>query len=94
MVFYGYLGKSDAFDKAVADFSIAYADQINTKAQADALDAMSKDRNITVASMPAAEIQKMRDLNREGIWKSMKNDPQRGAIVKLLEEDVANYFKK
>ena len=23
----GYLGKSDAFDKAVADFSIAYADQ-------------------------------------------------------------------
>ncbi len=23
----GYLGKSDAFDKAVAEFSIAYADQ-------------------------------------------------------------------
>jgi len=23
----GYLGKSDAFDKAIADFSIAYADQ-------------------------------------------------------------------
>jgi hypothetical protein len=23
----GYLGKSDAFDQAVADFSIAYADQ-------------------------------------------------------------------
>jgi hypothetical protein len=54
---------------------------------------MRKDRSITVANMPAAEIQKMKTLNREGIWKTMKNDPQRGAIVKLLEEDVANYYK-
>ena len=82
----------EVVNKAGKD-AIAYADEINTKAQADALDAMSKDRSITVASMPAAEIQKMKNLNREGIWKSMKNDPQRGAIVKLLEEDVANYFK-
>lgn len=74
--------------------SLVYADELNTKAQIDALEAMRKDSSITVANMPAAEIQKMRDLNREGIWKSMKNDPQRSAIVKLLEEDVANYYKK
>ena len=73
--------------------SLVYADELNTKAQIDALEAMRKDSSITVATMPAAEIQKMRDLNREGIWKSMKNDPQRSAIVKLLEEDVATYFK-
>lgn len=73
--------------------SLIYADELNTKAQIDALEAMRKDRNITVANMPAAEIQKMRDLNREGIWKSMKSDPQRSAIVQLLEQDVANYFK-
>ena len=79
-------------DKAGKD-AITYADEINTKAQADALAAMRKDSGISVADMPAAEIRKMKALNREGIWKSMKNDPQRGAIVKLLEEDIASYFK-
>ena len=73
--------------------AITYADEINTKAQADALAAMRKEGSITVSDMPAAEIRKMRDLNREGVWKSMKNDPQRSAIVKLLEEDIADYFK-
>jgi C4-dicarboxylate-binding protein DctP len=71
--------------------SLVYADELNTKAQVDALEAMRKDASITVADMPAAEIEKMKVLNREGVWKSMKNDPQRGAIVKLLEEDIANF---
>ena len=83
----------DAVGKAGRD-SILYADEIMTKAQADAVAAMRKDSNIVVADMPSAEIEKMRALNREGVWKAMKSDPQRSAIVGLLEDDIAAYYKK
>ena len=72
--------------------TIVFADDAYTKSQNSSLEAMRK--VITVTNMPAAEIQKMKDLARKGVWERMKADPQRGPIVKLLEEDVARYNKK
>lgn len=72
--------------------TIAFADGVYTKAQQDGLDAMRK--VITVSDMPAAELQKMKDAVNKGVWERMKADPQRGPIVKLLEEDVARFNKK
>lgn len=72
--------------------TIAFADSVYTKAQQDGLNAMRK--AITVTDMPAAELQKMKDAVRKGVWERMKADPQRGPIVKLLEEDVARFNKK
>ncbi|MBI2318496.1 MAG: TRAP transporter substrate-binding protein [Betaproteobacteria bacterium] len=71
--------------------TIVFGDEANTKAQVEGLEGLKKDAIVT--RMPEAEIQKMKDLNRAGIWKKMRDDPQRGAIVKLLEEDIATYFK-
>jgi len=71
--------------------TIAFADVAYTKSQADSLEAMRK--AVTVTNMPAAELQKMRDLTRKGVWERMKADPQKGPIVKLLEEDVARFNK-
>lgn len=72
--------------------TIAFADAAWTNAQNSSLEAARK--AITVTNMPAAELQKMKDLARKGVWERMKNDPQRGPIVKLLEEDVARFNKK
>ncbi len=72
--------------------TIAFGDDANTKAQNEGLDALKK--YATTSRMPEAEIKKMKDLNYQGIWKKLRNDPQRGPMVKLLEEDIANYFKK
>jgi len=72
--------------------TIAFADVAYTKSQADSLEAMRK--AITVTNMPPAEIQKMRDLARKGVWARMKADPQKGPMVKILEEDVARFNKK
>ena len=44
--------------------------------------------------MPPTELQKMKDLVRKGVWERMKNDPQKGPMVKLLQEDLARYNKK
>ena len=35
----------------------------------------------------------MKDLAQKGVWERMKQDAQRGPIVKLLEEDVARFGK-
>lgn len=72
--------------------TIKFADAAYTKSQADSLNAMRK--AITVTDMPAAEIQKMKDLTTKGIWARMKADPEKGPYVKLLEEDVARFNKK
>ena len=80
-----------AVTKAGKD-TIAFADVAYTKSQADSLEAMRK--AITVTNMPPAEIQKMRDLARKGVWARMKADPQKGPMVKILEEDVARFNRK
>ena len=72
--------------------TIAFADAAYTKAQNSSLEAMRK--TITVTNMPPAEIQKMKDLALKGVWQRMKNDPQKGPIAKLLEEDVARFNKQ
>jgi len=72
--------------------TIVFADGAYTKSQDSSLEAMRK--AITVTNMPAAEIQKMKDLARKGVWERMKADPQRGPMVKLLEEDVARFTKR
>ena len=47
----GYMGKNDSFDKAIADFSMAYADQterdyeaLKKAVRAGKLDAVSEER--------------------------------------------------
>ncbi len=72
--------------------TVVFADDAFTKTQNSSLEALRK--AITVANLPAAELLKMKDLARKGVWERMKNDPQRGPMVKLLEEDVARYNKK
>jgi tripartite ATP-independent transporter DctP family solute receptor len=80
----------DVVTKAGKD-TIVWADVAYTVSQNSSLEAMKK--AITVTTMPAAELQKMKDLTRKGVWERFKNDPQKGPIVKLLEEDVARYNK-
>lgn len=70
------------------------ANELNTKADRDAFEAMKKDRNVVYTELPASEIEKMKVLAREGIWKSLKSDPNRSAMVNLLEQDIANYYQK
>ena len=72
--------------------TIAFADPAYTKSQADSLEAMRK--AITVTTMPAAEVQKMKDLAYKGVWESFNDDPKRGPIVKLLRADQASFNKK
>jgi len=72
--------------------TVAFADKEYTRTQDESLAAMRK--AITVTNMPPAEIQKMKDLALKGVWERMKADPQKGPIVKLLEEDVARFSKK
>jgi TRAP-type C4-dicarboxylate transport system substrate-binding protein len=81
----------DAVEKAGAD-TIVWADDAYTKTQSTSLDALKK--AITVTAMPAAEVQKMKELARNGVWERMKADPQRGPTVRLLEEDLARFNKK
>ena len=69
--------------------TIAFADDAYTKSQNSSLEALRK--AITVTTMPPAELQKMKDLVHKGVWVRMKNDPQKGPMMKLLEEDVANF---
>ena len=72
--------------------TIAWADAAYTRTQNSSTEAMRK--VITVTNMPAAELQKMNDLGRKGIWEKLKNDPQRGPMDKLLVEDLARFDKK
>ncbi len=71
--------------------TIEFADAAYTKSQQTSLDAMKK--AISVTTLPAAELQKMKDLARNGVWDRMKKDPQRGPMVQMLEEDVARFGK-
>ena len=72
--------------------TIAWTDDAYTKTQASSLEALRK--AITVTDMPAAEIQKMKDLTRKGVWERMKNDPQTGSLLKVLEEEAARFARK
>ena len=72
--------------------TISWADVAYTKSQNEGLEALRK--TISVTTLPPAELQKMKDLARTGVWERMKSDPQRGAMVKLLEEDIARFSKK
>jgi tripartite ATP-independent transporter DctP family solute receptor len=69
--------------------AIAFADDAYTKSQNSSLEEMRK--VISVTTMPADELQKMKDLTRKGVWERMKADAQRGPVVRLLEEDVARF---
>jgi tripartite ATP-independent transporter DctP family solute receptor len=80
-----------AVDKAGAD-TITWTDDAYTKTQASSLEDMRK--AITVTAMPAAELQKMKELAQKGVWQRLKQDPQRGPMVTLLEQDVARFNKK
>ncbi len=81
----------DAVTKAGTE-TIKFADLNYTKAQQDSLDALRK--AITVTNMPPAELQKMKDLAFKGVWETMKADPIRGPVIKLLQEDVARFRKE
>lgn len=80
-----------AVTKAGKD-TIVFADRAFSEAQNDSLEAMKK--RITVTKMPPAEIQKMKDLVYKGVWEKVKNDPQKGPIVRLLQEDIAAFGNK
>jgi len=80
-----------AVDRAARE-TIPWTDEAYTKSQQESLDAMRK--VVTVTRMPAAELQKMKDLAFKGVWERMKADPARGPIVKLLAEDVERFNKK
>jgi len=71
--------------------TIDFADGAYTKSQAAGLEALRK--AITVTNMPPAELQKMKDLARKGIWERMKSDARDGPLLKLLEEDIARFNK-
>ncbi len=71
--------------------TMAIADSAYTKAQVASLESLKK--AITVTEMPIAELDKLKALARKGIWERMKNDPQQGPLMKLLEEDVARFTK-
>lgn len=79
-----------AVTKAGAD-TIKFADVANVKNQQESLEALKKAAVVSV--MPAAELQKMKDLAQKGVWQRMKADPVRGPIVKMLEVDVARFNK-
>ena len=72
--------------------TIKFADVAYTESQQTSLEAMKK--AISVTTLPAVELQKMKDLAQKGIWQRLKADPQRGPLVQLLEEDVARFSKK
>lgn len=71
--------------------TIKFADEGNMKTQASSLEALKKVAVVT--NMPPAELQKMKDLARAGVWQRMKSDPVRGPLIKVLEEDVARFTK-
>jgi tripartite ATP-independent transporter DctP family solute receptor len=81
----------EAVTKAGED-TIKFADAAYTKSQNESLDAMRK--VITVTNMPAAEIQKMKELTSKGVWEAMKQDPQRGPVVRMLADDVTRFNSK
>ncbi|MPZ56030.1 MAG: hypothetical protein GEU91_05920 [Rhizobiales bacterium] len=72
--------------------AIQFADAAYTQSQSSSLEAMKK--AINVSTMPAAELQKMKQLAQNGVWQRMKKDAQRGPMVKMLEEDVARFSKR
>jgi C4-dicarboxylate-binding protein DctP len=80
-----------AVDRAARE-TIPWTDAAYTKSQQDSLEGMKK--AATVTTLPAAELQKMKDLAFKGVWEQMKADPARGPVVKLLAEDLARYSKK
>jgi C4-dicarboxylate-binding protein DctP len=80
----------DAVLKAGTD-AIKFADAAYTESQQTSLDAMKK--AISVTTLAAPELQKMKDLAQKGVWQRLKADPQRGPIVQMLEEDVARFSK-
>lgn len=72
--------------------TIVWADDAFSKAQDSSLESMKK--VIAVTNMPPAELQKMKDLTRKGVWERIKADPQRNALMKLLEEDFVRFASK
>ncbi len=72
--------------------TIPWADAAYTKSQNDFLEELRK--VISVTTLPPAELQRMKDLVRKGVWERMRSDPQRGAMVKVLEEDIARFNRK
>lgn len=81
----------EAVSRAGRD-TIAFADPHYTKSQNESLAKMRKAAIVT--TMPAAEVQKMKELTQKGIWEVMRADAQRGPIVELLLADRARFEKK
>jgi TRAP-type C4-dicarboxylate transport system substrate-binding protein len=80
----------DAVERAGSD-TIAWANTAYATTQHSSLEELRS--LITVTQLPQAELQKMKALTRSGVWERLKNDPQRGPTVRLLEEDVARLGK-
>ncbi len=80
----------DAVMRAGKD-TITFADDAYTKSQAASLEALKKVAN--VKEMPPAELQKMKDLTRKGIWAKTLKDPKVGPMLKQLQQDLAPYNK-
>jgi TRAP-type transport system periplasmic protein len=80
----------DVVQKAGAE-TIAFADDAYTRSQSSSLEGLKG--AIAVTTLSAAELQKMKDLARNGVWERLKKDAQRGPMVQLLEEDVTRLGK-
>jgi len=80
----------DAVMRAGKD-TITYADSAYTKSQAASLEALKK--VISVHDMPQAELQKMKDLARKGVWARTLKDPKVGPMLKQLQQDLAPFNK-
>ena len=72
--------------------TIPWTDAAYTNSQTESLEGLKK--AATVTTMPPAELQKMKDLALKGVWETLKADPVRGPLVKLLSEDLARFNKK
>ena len=72
--------------------TIEFADAAYSQSQNASLEAMKK--VITVTRMPAEEIEKMKALAYKGVWETLKEDPKRGPIIRLMQEDLAALNRK
>ncbi|WP_161142711.1 TRAP transporter substrate-binding protein [Propylenella binzhouense] len=80
----------DAVTKAGTD-AIAWADEAYTKAQVSSLQAL--EGKIEVSEMPPAELQKMKDMAKAGVWARLAEDKRLGPTVEILKEDVERFNK-
>ena len=67
--------------------------QAYMKSEGGALDKLRAMDKVTVTDFPQSELDKMKQLNQDGIWKTIEKDPQKGPILKLLQQDIKDQLK-